>query len=353
MMTPTKAQPQRQPILSLLHGSDFGLLQDKVQALIAARYQDAAEPPEILRLEGDALYANPRVLYEEMAALPMFVSARALIVELGNRDLTSHFSQILDEATQNLNTETSHGVTALYVLSSSLKKNSVLRQLCESHKLASCKEYNFTARDAVEEAESRIFKPLHIALAPELRKHLGQLLTGTYLEMLGALEILALYAGEHGTITQEAIDLLIIGDETDTIDVLVDGVFSGNTAAIDTIFHAAGMTSEAGDAAIYARANFALMKHAITLHHALAMVVAGKPMGTALAEAGKAIFFKRKDAFAAQVRAWTLPAITEAIDVLQTAQGKARRDPKNSAALIARALWNIARLARQGRRSVA
>lgn len=339
---------KQNPILFLLHGSDRGLLQDKAHAMIAEQGKVAKEAPDVLRLEGDALVAAPKILFEEMAAFPMFAKTRALVVELGARDLTRALEELLRDADH-----LAHAATKLYILASSLKKTSALRQLVEGHPLCFCREYTATPREAVEEADSAIFKPLGIVLDPEVKKHLGAVLSGTWLEMRGQLETLALYVGEHGALTQAIVDDAISNDEAATVDSLVDGIFLGRLDGLDDFLHAHGISSEVGDAANLARAQFALMKHAVLIYEARAMLAAGKPMGAALSEAGKSIFFKRKDAFAAQIRLWSLEAIAQAIDKLLDAQGAARLTPKHAASITIRALWGIAKRAREGAKSAA
>ena len=80
-------RPPRDMRFFLVHGSDEGLVHERVKALVGAALQGAADPLLLTRLDGDAVARDPGALADEVYAVSMFGGARAVWIEAQARDL--------------------------------------------------------------------------------------------------------------------------------------------------------------------------------------------------------------------------------------------------------------------------
>ena len=80
-------RPPRDMRFFLVHGSDEGLVHERVKALVGAALQGAADPLRLIRLDGDAVARDPGALADEVYAVSMFGGARAVWIEAQARDL--------------------------------------------------------------------------------------------------------------------------------------------------------------------------------------------------------------------------------------------------------------------------
>src|SRR3954462_11265949 len=81
----TKPDPAR-PIV-LIFGADAGLVRERAEAIITKSVDDVRDPFALVRLEGDALSANPSRLVEEANTIPLFGGRRAVWLKAGGRSI--------------------------------------------------------------------------------------------------------------------------------------------------------------------------------------------------------------------------------------------------------------------------
>src|SRR4051794_40445702 len=80
-----KPDPAR-PIV-LIFGPDAGLVRERAEAIVNKSVDDVRDPFALVRLEGDALSANPARLVEEAHTIPLFGGRRAVWLKAGGRSV--------------------------------------------------------------------------------------------------------------------------------------------------------------------------------------------------------------------------------------------------------------------------
>src|SRR5580692_4856330 len=80
-------RPPRETRFFLVHGSDEGLVHERVKALTHAVLQGEADPLRLMRLDGDTVAREPGALADEVYAVSMFGGSRAMWIEAQARDL--------------------------------------------------------------------------------------------------------------------------------------------------------------------------------------------------------------------------------------------------------------------------
>ena len=76
-------RPPRETRFFLVHGSDEGLVHERVKALVSAALQGAADPLLLTRLDGDAVAREPGALAEEADSVSMFGGSRVIWIDAG------------------------------------------------------------------------------------------------------------------------------------------------------------------------------------------------------------------------------------------------------------------------------
>src|ERR1700747_2551942 len=81
--------------IALLFGPDAGLVSERAQALIAASVTDLNDPFGLVRLEADALAADPTRLIDEALTVSLFGGRRGIWVKAGSRDCVRAVAAVL------------------------------------------------------------------------------------------------------------------------------------------------------------------------------------------------------------------------------------------------------------------
>src|SRR4051812_39642541 len=89
----TKPDPAR-PIV-LIFGPDAGLVRERAEAIVNKSVDDVRDPFALVRLEGDALSANPARLVEEAHTIPLFGGRRAVWLKAGGRSIAPAVEALL------------------------------------------------------------------------------------------------------------------------------------------------------------------------------------------------------------------------------------------------------------------
>ena len=90
------AKPDAARPIILLYGADAGLVRERADALIASAVDDPKDPFALVRMDGDALAAEPSLLVEEAMTIPMFGGRRAIRVRAGSRSFASGIDTLAD-----------------------------------------------------------------------------------------------------------------------------------------------------------------------------------------------------------------------------------------------------------------
>lgn len=314
----------------LLHGPDAGLVSERAAALARAAVDDPTDACQLIRMDGDALAADPGRLADEANTVGLFGARRALRISASTRALLPAVEPLLVDPP----------VDALVVIEAGeLQKSNPLRIACEragSALAIPC--YGDTSRDlgamidtVMQGAGKRIARPVRDMLAAALGND--------RLVSRQELDKLILYVGEASEIVAADV-VAIVGDSAAReIDSLVDAVFSGQTAILD-----AAMAKLSGEGVDGNAMLAGLLRHALGLLKARSALDAGKSSRDA-AGLMRGLPFPRLAAAETAIRTWNLARLQDAVQLLGQASAQLRRDGDLGRLLLVRALWTIARMA--------
>jgi DNA polymerase-3 subunit delta len=223
-----------------------------------------------------------------------------------------------------------------------LKKNSPLRTLFEKASTAvamPCYLDNAAAITALIDEEMRAAK---LTLSPDARTALASLLGGDRLASRGELRKLATYCMGRERVELDDVRAVVADASDQALDSVIDAVFAGKTATMDTEFGKA-RAGGSSPAAIVSAA----IRQVASLHKMRLAVDGGDSIEFAMSRAGPPVHFSRHDAVGAALRAWTSPRLLRAMDQLAGASLDIRQNSALGEAIAQRTLLSLAMSARR------
>ncbi|MFL5213436.1 MAG: DNA polymerase III subunit delta, partial [Microvirga sp.] len=106
----------------LFYGPDAGLIAERAKATASRAVDDPSDPFQLIRLEGDAVAADPARLADEAGTIGLFGGKRAICVKPSSRNLAPGVAPVLDMPLAD---------TLIVIEAGDLGKSSPLRTLCE------------------------------------------------------------------------------------------------------------------------------------------------------------------------------------------------------------------------------
>jgi DNA polymerase-3 subunit delta len=295
----------------LFYGTDAGLVTLRGAAL-ASKLAKSQGDAEIIRLDDRDLAEDPSRLEVELRTLPMFASGKVVRVTAGSRldvpGLKSLFETPLD--------------VPLIVEAGNLRPDSALRKLFESNRQAAALPCY---------ADERSLAALVDAELGETGARIGQDAKAYLMTRLGAdqalskseIEKLAIYAGEGGEVTHEAVDA-IVGDSAEiAIENFVYAVSGGDTR--DALHQLDRLISSGVDPSA---ALSGLARHVLQLHSLAAAIGAGAAADQALKSLRPRPHFKREAAFIGHASRWGAERLLNALPAIQATVQRSRRMPE-------------------------
>lgn len=323
---PNPAQP-----VVLVYGPDSGLVRERAEALIKSAVDDLNDPFSLVRLEGDALAAEPSRLVEEANTIPLFGGRRAVWVKAGARNLAPAVETLLGAAPKECR---------VVIEAGELRRNAPLRVVCEKAKNAAalpCYPDDAKALPLLIDAEMRA---AGLAIAPEARAALVPLLGGDRLASRSELQKLALYA--HGKDRVELADVAaVVTDASElALDSLVDAVFAGRLADVEFQFTKAANAGTSAGTML-----FAVGRHVSLLHKARLAMDDGQPVDAAVG--GLWLHFSRVPLAQAALTAWSAARLQSAMAQVAEATLQSRLNADLAATIVQRLLLSLAMSARR------
>ena len=86
----------------LVCGPDAGLVHERAEKIINASVDDPNDPFALVRIEGDALAAEPSRLVEEAHTVPLFGGRRAVWVKAGSRNFAAAVEAVVGKPADRL-----------------------------------------------------------------------------------------------------------------------------------------------------------------------------------------------------------------------------------------------------------
>lgn len=325
-------KPDAHMAVILVYGPDAGLVSERVRSLVESAVDDTADPFQLVRLDGDEIASDPGRLAEEAFTIPLFGGRRAVRVRAGSRNLVPAVEPLLATTLENCRVVIEGGDWK--------KSHALVSQLERSRVAAVLPCYGDTGR-SVEEIVAEEVALAGLAIAPDAREALVELLGGDRLATRGEIQKLTLYA--HGAGRIELADVnAVVGDASLLVtDEVIDGTFSGEVDTLDRLLGKAW--AEGVNAAVIAGS---ALRHALLLHRLRAEVEKGQAAASVVAGAGYAVHFSRKAAVTRQIATLPLDRLGRIVADLQACVLETRRSAALADTLVSRAFMRIALMAR-------
>ena len=319
----------------LVHGSDEGLAHERVKAIIRGRIGDDSDPLRLLRLEGDAVARDPGALADEAYAISMFGGNRAIWIDAQGRDLTPALEPLFARPPPDC---------TIVVKAGQLKKGTGLRAAFEGSAARisiECYSDDASALESLIDAEARA---AGLAIAPDARAALVDLVGADRRTTRGEIAKLMLYARGKAQITAEDVEAIVADAAPSNLDDVIDHTLLGDLPQVETslarFFHDGG------------EADFLMIRliARLTLLHRLRLEM---DQGRPFEAARQALFVKLPPsalrALARQAERWTTESIAERLPAVRLASARVRLESALAEVLATRALWALASRRRGGR----
>ncbi len=324
------ARPDSARPIVLVFGPDAGLVRERVDALIKAAVADPDDPFSLVRLDGEAIAADPGRLVEETQTIPLFGGRRAVWVKAAGRNIAPAVETLI----------TLSAIECRVVIEAGdLRRNAPLRVLCERAKNAAALPCYADAERELERLIDGEMRAAGLALAPDARALLVGLLGGDRAASRSELGKLALYARGRGEVGVEDVTAVVSDASALALDDLIDAAFAGRPAELEARLakaHAAG----SAPGSIF----FAAQRQLAQLHRWRTAIEAGAPFS--LDNVQPPFHFRRKSPVEAALRQWTAARLAAAMPDLADAVLTSRQRPALAEVIAARALLSIAVKAR-------
>jgi DNA polymerase III subunit delta len=322
------ARPDPGRPIILLYGPDAGLVRERADALLASAIDDPNDPFSLVKLDGDALSAEPSRLVDEAMTVPLFGGRRAIRVRAGSRNFASGVDTLAEVSLKDCR---------IVIEAGELRPESPLRKACERAKTAvaiGC--YPGGERDLAKLIDDEL-RVSNLRIASDARATLMALLGGDRQASRNELRKLALYAHGTGEVSLDDV-MAVVADASELkVDPIVDGAFAGKPDLVETEF-AKAMVAGLYPGMIISAAQ----RQAAWLHKTAFAVAEGAPVSTLLDSGFPRLHFSRKANVEAALRYFNAPRLLSIIDQLATAALEMRKQTSLAAVIAQRALLSIA-----------
>jgi DNA polymerase-3 subunit delta len=327
------ARPDTGRPVILLYGADAGLVRERADALIASAVDDPKDPFALVRMDGDALAAEPSRLVEEAMTVPLFGGRRSIRIRAGSKSFAGAIDTLADSALKDCR---------IVIEAGELRPESPLRKACEKAKTAvaiAC--YPDGERDLAKLIDDEL-KLSSLRIAQDARASLMALLGGDRQASRNELRKLTLYAHGQSEVTLEDV-MAVVADASELkIDPIVDGAFAGNATIVETEF------TKAMVAGTYPGMIMMAAQRQAALLHKASLAVADGGSASAVVESGfPRLHFSRKNAVEAALRNFSPQRLAAVIENLAVAALDVRKQNTLGAVIAQRALMSIAVNARR------
>ncbi len=317
----------------LLYGPDATQIAARRDEAIRARLGGALDDPfRFARLEADAVRRDPALLMDEVNGMSFGGGDRVIALNGATDSTTAAIASAL---------ETMAGGAVLIVTGGQLAASSKLRKLFEGADNAVALPFYPAEGAALETEFSAMLGALGAPpVGPDARAALTDVLAGfQFGEAERFAETLALYTMEDNAVTAEAVLACAPPAAEADFDTAIQAVAQGRPRAIPSL-----MERLEAQGASLAGLIRVLALYFQRLHRAQAMMDAeGIDAGAAMGKLRPPIFWKLRDTFSAQLRAWPRGAVEEALGQIGSLEADLRSGralPER--AMIERALMRIA-----------
>lgn len=315
----------------LLYGPDEGLVRERAARLV----QDIAETPDdpfrVAEVEPAALRDDPARLADEAAALSLSGGRRVVRLRGADNVNMAAIEGLLAQA---------QGDSLVIVEAGDLPARAPLRKAFEAAKNAAALP---CYRDEGRDLAAMIVETLRAAgfeAAPEATEYLANRLGGDRQATRRELEKLILYLGPPpGRVTRADAEACVGDAAALSLEDLAFAVGGGQAAAAERALRRSLLEGVQPVTVLRAVA-----AHLQRVHQARGLAAAGTPLADVMGRKLRPpVFWKRRDAFAAQTRRWSAAGLARALGSLLAAEAACKRTGAPARALCGQALLDIVR----------
>jgi DNA polymerase-3 subunit delta len=316
----------------LFYGPDMGLINERARAVAERSVEDPSDPFQLIRIDGDDIAADLGRLADEAGTIGLFGAKRAIWVKSTSRNIAPAVDAVLKSELKD---------TVIVIEGGDLQKSSPLRTLCErSQKALALPCYADTGRDLGAVVDDTL-KASGFSISRDARTALIASLGGDRLATRGELAKLMLYAHGKREITLEDVDAIMSDVSSLAMDAVVDAAFGGEGTSLE--IGSRRLAAEGVHASVLLGA---ALRHALMLLTARLTVEEGRPI-PAVMETMRSLHFRRKPLVERHLQRWTSGTLKQAIALLQASLLDTRRLSGLDDTIAAKALLDIARMARR------
>jgi DNA polymerase-3 subunit delta len=326
------ANPPKGLMVALVYGPDAGLVQERAEKLLKSVAPDLTDAFNVADLSEATLLADPARLADEVAAISMMGGRRVVRVRGAGNDLADLFESFLDDP---------KGDALLVIEAGDLAKTSALRKLFDGHKTAAALQcYPDSLRDLGDVVRDAL-RAEGLSIAPDALEEAVSRLGSDRGVTRREIEKLLLYMHGQKQVALEDIRA-VMGDEAEArSESACDAAAGGDLARLDRELERLWV-SDTQPAQVIRSA----MGHFQKLVQARESAARGESLDMVMKRLRPPVHFSRSTAFKAQAQRWNTDKLGEALDMLLEAEVLTRTTGVPSEAVAARALMNIAAMAK-------
>lgn len=325
----------------LIYGPDIGLVRERLNTLTRSVAGTTDDPFRVSEFAADQLREDPARLGDEAAALALTGGRRVVRVRDATDTTAKIFAAFLDDPI---------GDALVLVEGGDLGPRSKLRAAFEkADEAAALPCYSDEAR-SLENVIRSSLKTEDLNITSDALGWLTDHLGGDRAQTRREIEKLIVYAGSDGTrsgttITEDDV-LACVGDNAALgLDDLIYAVGDGDQTTVQRIY---GRLLAEAVSPISTLTS--VSRHFMRLHETRGRLADGKSMDQASASLRPPVFFKHKRRFQSQANKWSEALIARSLEILMEAELAAKSTDLPSAAIVERALIQIAQVGRNAAR---
>ena len=322
----------------LVYGPDRGLVEERRRQVMAAVVDDTTDPFRVATLESAAVRSDPARLGDEAAAVAFGGGRRLVLVSAAGNDLADVFKEFLSQPPAG---------GLVVVEAGELAKGSRLRSLFEKGKRSAAVACYHDEGGALEGLIRSVLGESEQRAEPAALAYLVANLGGDRGLSRRELEKLALYVGQPGPVTLAQAEACVGDGAAHVVDDVVMAAGGGDFATLNLALERSFNSGQAPVSILRAAA-----RHFQRLSLASDRVNNGSDVKQALQSLRPPVFWKVRDAFVSQLKAWSTPRLMQALEIITEAELLCKSTGIPDRAVCARALMRIAQAARINVRSV-
>ena len=327
------AKPPANLKAALFYGPDQGLVHERAEKMAKSVVDDLSDPFRVIDFEESALSSDGARLFDEAAAISMLGGRRVIRVRTGANALAKLFESFLEDGV---------GDALVVVEGGDLAKNSALRKAFEeADNGAAIACYGDTAQNLGNVVRDAL-KAEGLSISAEALDDAVSRLGSDRGVTRQELAKLALYA--HGQKSVGAEDVrAVMGDEAEVrVEEICDAAGEGDLKRLDLALERVWGEDTSVIAVVRA-----VMGHFQKLLQVKVASERGENVDAAMRKIWPPIHFSRTSSFKMQATRWNDAKLSDALDLLLETEALCKTTGVPNEAVLGRALFNIAAMARQ------